>query len=352
MEIRIYNPAMNFVGIIENQTSLQWCRKYNDAGNYELHAPITSDNMALLRIGNLVWKKGSVETGVIEDIRYYDNSTRREIVAKGRFAQAYLDRRLVRPTINFSGKVEVAMRQLYSGGVPLPNVVLGELNGYTEEVSFQATYRNMLDYESKLAKSAGFGFRFTPNFTQKTLTFDIYKGTDRSRGQKTNQFVEFSDKFDNLRSFEYHENSQLYKNIAYVGGQGEGEERIFVTVGDDSSTGLDRRELFVDARDLQAGTLTQEQYEEKLRQRGQEGLKSNAYSIVYEGVADPNGNFRYKTDYDVGDIVTVRKSNWGLSSDLRISEVTEVYEHEISTVSLTFGDPLPETIDWSEANGR
>ncbi|MDT2284838.1 hypothetical protein P7H17_00070 [Paenibacillus larvae] len=38
------------------------------------------------------------------------------------------------------------------------------------------------------------------------------------------------------------------KNIAVVAGQGEGEDRKIVTVG--TSTGLNRHEMFVDARDV------------------------------------------------------------------------------------------------------
>ena len=45
MEIRIYNREMDFQGIIENQRSLLWNRKYNEAGDFELHTPITPYNV-------------------------------------------------------------------------------------------------------------------------------------------------------------------------------------------------------------------------------------------------------------------------------------------------------------------
>lgn len=55
MEVRIYNPQMNFQGLIENQTSVLWNRKYFECGEFELYAPVTENNQALLQRGNLVW---------------------------------------------------------------------------------------------------------------------------------------------------------------------------------------------------------------------------------------------------------------------------------------------------------
>ena len=42
-----------------------------------------------------------------------------------------------------------------------------------------------------------------------------------------------------------------YANVAVVQGAGEGENRATVTVGLTDATGADRRELYVDARDVQ-----------------------------------------------------------------------------------------------------
>lgn len=59
-------------------------------------------------------------------------------------------------------------------------------------------------------------------------------------------------------------------NYAYVLGEGEGSERVQVTV--DQRAGAELRELYVDARDLQRDDLTLEQYQDVLRARGAEKL--------------------------------------------------------------------------------
>ena len=94
MEVRIYDRDLNFKGVIENHTSLIWTRKYYEPGNFEIHAPITEQNLRLLAKGNIISKRGSSEAGVIEDIENEESDLKNEITAKGRFLSSYMDRRL------------------------------------------------------------------------------------------------------------------------------------------------------------------------------------------------------------------------------------------------------------------
>ena len=176
MEIRFYNAQMMLQGVMEDQRSLIWTRKYFEPGNFELHAPITDSNLRLTKRGNLIWLKGYQEAGVIEDRTISESSSAREITAKGRFLSSYMDRRLIKSTVNYSGTVEDAMRQLLAGVTAIPLVELGSRNGFPETVSFQATYKNLLTYENKLAMASGIGFRFRPDFTGKRIFFETYKG--------------------------------------------------------------------------------------------------------------------------------------------------------------------------------
>lgn len=346
MEVRIYNSALDFQGIIENQTSLIWTRKYFEPGNCELYMPITEDNLKLTRRGNLLWMKGCREAAVIEDRKLEESDVKKEITVKGRFLSAYMDRRLIRSTFRFSGKVEVAMRQILAEAEPIPGVELGAVQGFSATVNFQATYKNLLLYEEKLAKSSGLGFRFRPDFNRKKIYFEIYQGTDRTVSQGVNNRVIFSESYNNLNNTIYRENDQLYRNVIYVGGEGEGNERKYVKVG--NATGLDLRELFVDAKDLRSDGLTAGQYEAQLRQRGIEAMAGNTITGSFECDTGADVNFKYRTDYDLGDIVTVKKRAWGMTEDLRITEAKEVYEYGRMRVVPTLGTALPETVDWSD----
>jgi len=421
MQLRIYNSNLELQGITENQTSVIWTRKYYESGNFSVVLPITDDNIRLYKIGNIVAKRDSIEAGVIEDLQIHESFDEHSITASGRFLSSYMDRRLIRPRYTFNGLVEVAMRTILDNAESIPLVELGELQGFTDTVTFQATYKDLLAYETKLAKAAGLGFRFRPDFEEKKIYFEVYQGLDKSRNQTDRAFVEFSDKFDNLEEADARLNNQLYKNVGYVGGQGRGDERVYVTVGDDTLEGLARRELFVDAKDIQeedvgeepvmgeipeqprtsdymeertatdkdGNTFTYEYFDRsayntaynswlaeknriiseyetahafweseiararqeylvELETRGEQKLEECLFSNAIECGIIPLGNFVYKRDYDLGDIVTVRKYNWEYENIARITEISEVYEHEIMTVVPTLGDALPEVVDWED----
>lgn len=347
MEVRIYDSEMDLKGIIENQTSLIWTRKYNDPGEFELHTPLTEDNRLLLKIGNLVYKKGASEAGTIESVIIDETATKSEITASGRFLSSYMDRRVTKATKTYSGKAEEIMRQLLSEDtIAIPRVELGELVGFTDTIEFQVTYKNLLAYMSKLAKQFNYGYRFRPDFNLKKIIFEIYAGKDKSLSQTENNRVVFSEKYENLNSATYTENTQTYKTKVYVGGEGEGSERTVVSVGE--GEGLDLREDFVSASDISSAGITTTQYTAALEERGRQTLESNKYVKSFEFEADPYINFDYKTDYDVGDIVTIKKSAWGIREDMRITAVQEIYENGAMTIVPTLGDPLPETINWED----
>lgn len=346
MEIRIYDANLYRQGQIENQTSLIWTRKFYEPGNFELHAPITDENLRLLQPGNIVGKKGSEEAGIIEDLEKEESDIKNEVTAKGRFLSAYMDRRLVKQTVNFEGRIEIAMRQILSGAVAIPLVELGELHGFTETIRFQATMKNLQSLETKLSKSGAIGYRFTPDFINKRIIFDLYQGKDRTFRQTVNNRVIFSEDYNNLNNALYKYNDQGLRTYAVVGGEGEGSARKYVTIGGGSGLGL--RELFVDAKDIQSEGLTTAEYEEALLQRGREALNEAVISESLECETEAAINFTYKEDYDLGDIVTIRKKKWGLYMNQRITELQEVYQYGSLTVVPTFGDPLPETVNFNE----
>jgi hypothetical protein len=348
MEILIYDAEFNLKKIVENGVSILWKRRYNDVGEFQITCPATMANVEAFAMDRVVWIRGKKEAGVIESRSMRQDHSQNTLTVKGRFLESYMDRRLIRPTLNFEGTVEDAMRKILTDAVPLPMVQLEERHGWTDEVSFQATYKNLLDYEKKLAKSANYGFRFVPDFLNKTITFEIYQGLDHSANQRDRSKVIFSEEYGNMTSSDYNENGQLYKTVCYVGGEGEWRDKFVIVSGDDSLTGLERRETFHDGSDLTSNGLTIAQYKETLRQRGNEVLEGCVLADAFSCEVNPNGNFKYGSSYDVGDIVTVQKESWNLSEDKRITEITEIYEHGLPTIEPVFGTILPETINWED----
>lgn len=347
MELLIYDASLMRKGVVENHSSLIWRRKYYEPGEFELHVPLTSNNINLLTKGSIISKKGSKEVGVVESIQYVEGSETCTMIVTGRFMASYLSRRLIKSTFSFNGKVEDAMRELVNYVTPIPLLELGKINNFNETVTFQATMKELLTIIVKLSKSSGIGFRLIPDFSSKKIIFETYKGVDRSFAQRDNPRVVFSANYNNLNQVTYSWNNQLEKTFAVVGGEGEGSERVYVEIG--GGEGLDLKEVFVDAKDIRSDKFeTNEEYLNALRQRGYDSLikKQISESIEYETL--PNGNFKYKVDYDLGDIVTIKKSEWGINDHVRITEIEEIYENGGMTVVPTLGNALPDTVDWSD----
>lgn len=347
MEIWVYDRNMKLQGVIENHTSLVWSRKLYTAGKFEIHAPATAENLELLRPGNIITKGDKKEAAVIRGLENEESTILNEITRTGYFMPIYFNDRLTGPMFNFTGTAEAALYRLAHTPETIPRMTWGSQKGYTERVEFQATYKNTLSHMEKIARASGLGFRVIPDFREKTLTFEVFKGKDRTAGQRVNPRVIFSETYNNLNRSKYTYNDELYKTKVIVGGEGEGSARVYVTVG--GGTGLDLREVFLDAKDINREKMTDAEYLAALRARGEEHLKTSCtVAECFESEAESEVNFIYRQDYDLGDIVTIEKRGWNISTDLRITELQEVYEYGGMYVVPTFGDALPEKIKWDD----
>lgn len=346
MELYIYSTAIELQGVIDGYSSLRWRRRFFEPGEFELHCPATGANIVLLQEGNIIHRLDRSEAGIIEGITITaaDNGGE-EITATGRMGSSMLDRRIITPTINFSGTVENAMRKVVSDNAvtvrPLPLLTLGDAVVLTPTCSFQATGKNVLAACEALGKAAPLGFRVRLDVLNKQWIFEAYNGTDRTVTQTARPYVLFSDEFWNISGPAYAMDTTGYSNYAYVAGQDAADNRIVAEV--DQTNGKPRRELWVDARDLRQGDLSDADYRAQLTQRGIEKLADAVKSESFSADAVDTANFAYLTDWDLGDIVSFEK--WGLRLDQRVTEVEEVYENGTETVTPTCGTPLPETLD-------
>lgn len=348
MDLYIYSPDIELLGVIDGYSSLRWRRRYFEPGEVELHCPATQENLNLLQEGNIIHRLDRQEAAIVEGVIVEGTDNGDEITVTGRMGSSMLDRRVITPMINFSGAVEDAMHKVVSDNAitarPLPHLVLGEAGGYTPACTFQVTGKGVLNVCEALGRASTLGFRMRLDVPAKQWVFEVYSGIDRSVVQPERPYVLFSDEFQNIVKPKYELNTVGYVNYAYVAGEGEGADRIIVEV--DQTNGEPRREIWVDARDLQQGELTTEEYQALLAQRGIEKLSETAKVENFSADAVDTANFAYLTDWDLGDIVSFEK--WGLRLDQRITEVEEVYENGIETITPVCGNPLPEKLDLGE----
>lgn len=361
MELLVYDTNINLLGIIDTPNAVIWHRRFFQAGDFEIHCPANEIELNLLQRQRYITKSDSVEFGFIESVMIEQNESGETIKAVGRFGASLLARRIVLTPITFNSTVESAMRSLvydnaidtsgellfseellfsddllFTASRRIPKLELGNLNGFTESVSFQVSYKNLVQKLSELSLTSGIAFRLRLDPSAKKLTFETYKSLDRSMNQTSNPRVIFSQDYDNLAESVYFTSDANHTNVVLVAGEGEGELRKKVMVGGGSD--IDRKEIFVDAKNIRLEEgMSEQAYLELLKQTGFESLVPKVE--FFEGSVLPNGNATYKNDYDLGDIVTIENTQWNKRITVRINEITEVYDQNGLTIVPVFGEP-------------
>ncbi len=170
------------------------------------------------------------------------------------------------------------------------------------------------------------------------VRLEIVEGIDKSTTQTEVSPIIFSPDFGNLRTLGYQWSKLTRNTLLYMGGEGEGAKRLLekAFIGDEPE-GLDRRENFFDGRDLDT--------EAKLTQRGRAILDSQGPKDRLEAEMLSKGPFRYRDDWDLGDIVTVRNLDWGVVAHLRITEIKiTLTAKQPEQIEVSFGAPWPNFI--------
>ena len=341
IEVRIYNPELKLQGVIDEFSSLIWIRRYQTPGEFELRTPYAAESKNLLIPENIVQKFDGdevVEAGVIENLQMNKD----QIVVKGRFLESYLERRLIKETQYYTGNAEDSLRRIVSNMVPIPLLTLGADHGLSERLEFQATYKTVLSIVQKVCKGTTLGFRIRPDFSSRKLYFEVYKGVDRTSSAAAK--VIFSEKYDNLLNEVYTYDSTNYRTKAFV-TQLVNDVRTAYSVGGGSGLGL--REVHA-ATQVDTNGRTAAEIRQSMERQGQRVLEARTVNESFTFSTDADSPFKYRTDYDIGDLTHVKHIAWNIDLALRIVEIEEDYEGGGREIILTCGSPLPEYIDFEE----
>ena len=156
--------------------------------------------------------------------------------------------------------------------------------------------------------------------------------------------VIFSEKYDNLLKEQYSYDSTTYKTKAFV-SQLINDVRTAYSVG--GGSGLDLREVHV-STNADTNGKTAAEIEASMKNQGQRALDSKTIRESFTFSTDAESPFRYRGDYDVGDLVHVKHIAWNIDLQLRIAEIEEAHESGCREIILTCGSPLPEIMDFEE----
>ncbi len=327
MECSIYNSSLSRIGFLSSFTSLVWSESYTGAGKFQVVSPKTEHALLLLMEGNFVGIPDSDTLMYIQSVEDKDG----ELWAYGCEAKCLLDSRVYVGTIRCSGNVEEALRGALERSSLYNIMALAPIRGLPATTVSQRTYPTLFELSRAWCESVGYGFRLVHDKSSHRLLYDVYEGAARSG-------IKFSEQYGNLSGLTRLVSETGFRNVAYVGGGGEGADRVFVITGDTGAEGMARREMFVDARDLQQEEgQTLAEYEELLRARGNEKLAE--HNRVLEISFDISGQ-DFGKSFFLGDLITCVLPEYGIRLIVRVAEFTNTYENNIKKTSLTLGNPL------------
>lgn len=346
VELLVVNPLFEAESVVDAYQSLIWTDRYYEYGDFELYLPATAENLMQFHQDDYLYMEGTEHMMIVEEISVStDVEEGDHLTISGRSLESILERRIIWEQTVLDGYLEDQVEKLLNQNIISPtdsgrkieNFIFqksGDSRIEALKINAQFTGTNLYDAIHDICLSYNIGFKITLN-TNNQFVFQLYAGQDRSYDQLTNPVIIFSADFGNILDSNYMESKKTLKTIALVAGEGEGSERKVTTVGVSTITGLNRRELFVDARDIssqtESGAISTTEYTAQLAQRGEENLAQNQAIQSFDGRVEPTQLYVYGKDYFIGDIAQM-ENRYNMTAKIRVTE----YIRSISTSGIDY----------------
>ena len=373
--IEIINTNFELLGIITNFESLICVWNYYECGTFELTINKNKANTNKLKKDNmLIVNKRDDKILLIDKVVIDTNKNSKTMKVTGTCIKGITKRRIV-ATNGYDRVAETQAENIqkhylknhlvesYYDKIRTPERDVTWLKIATTQnrgikTVWQARLTNLHDELKHISEDTGLGWYGYLSRTEKCIYFDSLKGTDRTVNQvedsNTHEFLKtltheqlqaytheqlqgtikhpyviFSEKKKNLLEGKTTDDNSNYKNVGYVAGKGENEDRLITVLG--TATGFERREVLIDLNNIDDP--------DELKTEGQKKL--DTYKIIksIEGKVYQVPNMEWEKDFFLGDVVTLESD--GIYEDKRIIQAKEIYERNNKTVELGFGDKVP-----------
>ena len=330
--------------LVNGWDSLMWIERYRDFCEFELISKIDTDIQKTLPIGTLISHAESTEVMIVENHEInQQKGSEATIKITGRSFETFLENRIVGANQDWVGREMVIPEYLMAANyswwqaTTLINNHIREdflwdskdsflnvraVNGVEKDGVYEERVIKKGDVYSgaiTLLEIDNLGIRTVrPNYWNNELTIFIHDGEDKSSS------VAFSYEYGDIDSADYLWSNKKLKNCAYILGRWVDQ---FI---DSAEAGYDRRTMIVDASDIdnqfsefpQGANLTA--VINKLLIRGYEALAQQSnVAITNAKISSSSQTYKYRADYNVGDIVSVR-GDYNTSARMRVIEHVEI----------------------------
>lgn len=332
------------VAVVDAYESFIWTDRYQSCGDFEFYSGASPELIQIFALDRYIRIKGSDRVMIIDQVKIDSNpEDGAHITVTGHSLESILSRRIVQKTVALMGNFQTEIQRLLTENIISPDDSARTISNFifqestdtaitSLEIAAEYTGDDLYKIIQTQCKEKKIGFKVVLD-SSNNFVFSLFAGTDRSQVQNQNNPVVFSPGNDNLASSSFVNTHANYKNVALVAGQGNSEDRQYELVG--TETGLNRREVFINASDLaqtvqtESGeeTYTDEEYTEMLINRGKEELAKTINGDGFEAEADTEIKYKYGVDFFIGDIVQLA-NEYGNNLAARIAEIVFSYDTE------------------------
>lgn len=360
MLLDVFDKNFTRIDKISNYGYVQYTKVLNGSGIFEIQIPLDETALNVYENGYfLMFEKDTVGIITVFNPAINGETNDEQLIIKGYLSNWLLARRYMPYVTNYTGTITEIIRQMVDDNCIHPTdssrvlpLILSEDSRYIPTlypatINTQITGDNLQGKIEELLDTREMGYDVHPVLTNTAMNgfeFRLIAGEDRTIGNTAgNPYVVFTTDLKNILKSQYTYNINDYCNMAYVAGEGENVDRIVEKAGNTTASGMDRYELYVDARDLQKEApdeppLTDDEYRAVLITRGLEKLGECGVEEVYEATIDIiNTQYEYGVDYELGDLVTVKDSTIDLEMSARVTQIQVTSLGDRSLIDVTFG---------------
>lgn len=321
MNLNLYDVDLNRIAIIGNRfVSCLWSEGYNTVQPFALELQVTDEYRKKIRPDCYVGRNDRKTLMVIKTVQITDG----KIVASGFQATRVLDDSAFIGTIPEGSRIDTAIPNAYASSTKYHLVEFAE-SDLPATYDGQISHKPILDMCKTMCQSVDMGFRAVRG--QNRILIEFYMPA-------LNPNLIYSERFGNLILQSITLSTGNVKNYAIVLGEGEGDNRARVDV--DLTYGENRRELIVDARDIQKEDgETDDSYTLRLKARGLEELlkRKKTWECAFSPIAKDFG-----TRFDLGDILTVLLPEYGMKLQARVAKFTQKEQRNQTTTTVEVGE--------------
>jgi hypothetical protein len=355
---------MQYGEIVNGLTSKEWIERYAEAGEFTFRAPAHLDMKRLLPEGAFVSHVNTTDLMIVENHEISeDEGADAEWIITGRGFETCLEQRIVGTNKTFpssagvedyvlpGGQLWTQIRDLIREHTLLAYLVddnnsipfLQVLNTYSGPADAQERTVRQNDLYSVvlgLLAEGNLGIKtirpgpWSPATNDQDVVIAVHGGAHRESS------VTFSHDTGEVESADYFWTNRKNKNCAFVNGRW-----VETTVMIGSPVKWERRWMKVDASDIDqkytsaptGATLTN--LVAKMQQRGRTELaKQKNIALTKAEVSKQSVQSLYRTDYDLGDLVSV-EGNYNEVSVQRVTEYVEIEDETGRSSYPTLSDP-------------